>query len=77
MGVCVYRGQKRTLDSSPGVTSGCEPRDKDAGNQNWGPLQEQYVLLTTEPSLQFPGISSEGVIELNVKVNAVKLQDEI
>lgn len=34
-----------------GVTGGCEPLSVGAGNQT-GPLQEQLMLVATEPGLQ-------------------------
>ena len=56
---CLQTQQKRALDS---ITDGCEP---PCGCWGWnsGPLEEQSVLLSTEPSLQpqnrmdlFPGL---------------------
>lgn len=35
-----------------GVPGSCEPADVGCWEGNWGPLQEQYLVLTTEPSLQ-------------------------
>jgi hypothetical protein len=48
--------QKRSSDS---ITDGCEP-PYCCWELNSGPLEEhlQSVLLTTEPSLQFPRVSS-------------------
>lgn len=36
------------------VTSGCEMPERNAGNQDTGPLEEQQKLLTTEPSPALP-----------------------
>lgn len=48
----VHTGQKRVSDPSrPGVTEGCE-LPCGCWELNPGPLQEQPVLLATEPSLQ-------------------------
>ncbi|EDM03409.1 rCG61825 [Rattus norvegicus] len=44
---CLQTHQKRASDP---ITDGCEPPCV-AGNLNSGPLQEQSVLLTTEPSI--------------------------
>jgi hypothetical protein len=43
--------QKRALDP---IVDGCEP-PCDCWELNLGPLEEQSVLLTVEPSLQPPG----------------------
>ena len=47
---CLQTLQKRESDL---VTDGCEP-PCGCWELNSGPLEEQSVLLTTEPSLQFP-----------------------
>lgn len=39
-----------------GVTGNFEPLDTSTREPNSGPLQEQHVLLTTEPSLAPPFI---------------------
>jgi hypothetical protein len=44
---CLQTHQKRELDS---FTDGCEPCG--FWELNWGPLEEQSVLLTAEPDLQ-------------------------
>jgi len=46
--VAVFRHQKRASDP---ITDGCEP-PCGCWELNSGPLEEQSVLLTTEPSLQ-------------------------
>jgi hypothetical protein len=46
--------QKRASDL---ITNGCEP-PCDYWDLNSGPLEEQLVLLTTEPSLQPPPLFS-------------------
>jgi hypothetical protein len=46
--LCSYAHQKRALDS---ITDGCEP-PCGCWELNLGPLEEQLVLLTAEPSLQ-------------------------
>ena len=43
-------GQKRAPDL---ITDGCEP-PRGCRELNSGPLEEQAMLLTTEPSLQPP-----------------------
>jgi hypothetical protein len=61
--------QKRASDS---ITAGCEP-PCGCWELNSGPLEEQSVLLTTEPSLQpslyrhtaFEGVQSEGPLAEN------------
>ncbi|KAM7326927.1 hypothetical protein ACRRTK_013294 [Alexandromys fortis] len=48
LSVCIATGQKR----APGIiTDGCEP-PCGCWELNSGPLEEQSVLLTSEPSLQ-------------------------
>ena len=44
-------GQKRAPDL---ITDGCEPPSCGCWELNSGPLEEQAMLLTTEPSLQPP-----------------------
>jgi hypothetical protein len=48
--------QKRKSD---GITDGCEP-PCGCWEINSGPLEEQPVLLTTEPSLQLPQLLAES-----------------
>ena len=48
LAVCVPECQKRASDP---ITDGCEPQC-DCWELNSGPLKDQPVLLTTEPSLQ-------------------------
>ena len=50
LSVCVPAGQKRAPDL---ITDGCEP-PCGCWELNSGPLEEQAILLTTEPSLQPP-----------------------
>ena len=49
----VHGGQKRDIQPGTGVTDGCELPHK-FWDLNPGPLEEQLVLLTTEPSLHLP-----------------------
>ena len=49
LSVCMPAGQKR----APDLIDGCEP-PCGCWELNSGPLEEQAVLLTTEPSLQPP-----------------------
>ncbi|CAO2614112.1 hypothetical protein LEMLEM_LOCUS16408 [Lemmus lemmus] len=49
---CMPSGQKRTPDL---ITDGCEP-PYGCCELNSGPLEEQPVLLTSEPSLQPPSL---------------------
>jgi len=49
---CLQTHQKRASDP---ITDGCEP-PCGCRELNSGPLEEQSVLLTTEPSLQPPGV---------------------
>lgn len=46
-----YEGQKRVGSSGTRVTEGCEPPCACC-ECNPGPLEEQQVLLTIDPSLQ-------------------------
>ena len=48
LSVCMSAGQKRAPDL---ITDGCEP-PCGYWELNSGPLEEQAMLLTTEPSLQ-------------------------
>jgi hypothetical protein len=48
LSVCLQTHQKRASDP---ITDGCEP-PCGCWEVNSGPLEEQPVLLTTEPSLQ-------------------------
>ena len=48
LSVCMSAGQKRAPDL---ITGGCEP-PCGCRELNSGPLEEQAMLLTTEPSLQ-------------------------
>ena len=48
LSVCMSAGQKRAPDL---ITDGCEPPCR-CWELNSGPLEEQAMLLTTEPSLQ-------------------------
>lgn len=59
MCVCVLRVMSYAPEESTGslgarVTRSCELSDMHARKQNLGPVQEEYTLLTTEPSLQAP-----------------------
>ena len=49
---CLQTHQKRASDP---ITDGCEP-PCGCWELNAGPLEEQSVLLTTEPSLQLPSL---------------------
>jgi hypothetical protein len=53
---CLQRPEEDAGSSGTGVMNGCDP---PCGCQEWnsGPLEEQPVLLTSEPSLQ-PGSSN-------------------
>jgi hypothetical protein len=42
--------------SGAGVTGSWELPDVGAENQTSGPLQEQFLFLNAEPSLQLPGL---------------------
>jgi len=53
---CLQRPVEGGRAPGNGVTDGREPPDVGAGNQTWGLLQEQHVLLLTELSLQQLGI---------------------
>ena len=67
MCVCVYtcmyacasalRSQKRALDPLELVLQSCELPDADAGNQIQMLYKSTYMLLATEPTLQFPKIT--------------------
>ena len=48
------RPEESVGSSAVGVTGACELANMGAGNLK--PLQEQYVLLTTESSLQYVGV---------------------
>ncbi|NP_001233663.1 uncharacterized protein LOC100689233 [Cricetulus griseus] len=48
---CISAHQKRAPDL---ITDGCEP-PCGCWELNSGPLEQQSVLLTSEPPLQFPG----------------------
>ena len=48
LSVCMPTGEKRAPDP---IRDGCEP-PCDCRELNSGPLEEQAMLLTTEPSLQ-------------------------
>lgn len=55
--VCVLRVMSYAPEESTGslgarVTRSCELSDMRARKQSLGPVQEEYTLLTTEPSLQ-------------------------
>ena len=50
LSVCLPAGQKRASDL---ISDGCEP-PCGCWELNSGPLEEQAMLLTTEPSLQPP-----------------------
>jgi hypothetical protein len=56
---CLQTHQKRASDS---ITDGCEP---PCGCWNSGPLEEQSVFLTAEPSLQ-PTNLVLNILEINV-----------
>jgi len=61
----VTAGQKRAPDL---ITDGCEP-PCGRWDLNSGPLEEQSVLLTTEPSLQSLVLASHYVQELTQTVS--------
>lgn len=44
-------GGQRCWNLRARVTGGCEPPAVGPGEPNSGPLKEQYVFLTAEPSL--------------------------
>lgn len=48
------RGQKSVRSPGIGVTDGCVIQHVSAEEQTFLPLQEQSMLLTTEPLLQSP-----------------------
>ena len=49
-----YRGQSVSYRlPAAGILGGCELPDMGGWEMNLGPLQEQQVLLTTEPDLQY------------------------
>jgi hypothetical protein len=58
-----------TPTTSAGLTDGCERLSV----LSMGPLEEQQVLLTTEPSLQPPGLvfHLQGTWELGKRFSAV------
>ena len=56
MSVCVYGYVYANADATDGFPWSCSYRQLQAGQngcleQNSGPLQEEYALLTAEPSL--------------------------
>jgi hypothetical protein len=53
LSACILACQKRVSDP---ITDGCEPLC-GCWELNSGPLEEQTVLLTSEPSLQPPALS--------------------
>ena len=63
--VVVFRHQKRVSDH---IADGGEP-PCDCWELNSGPLEEQSVLLTSEPSLQPPCVSFDLILTLFLKCN--------
>jgi hypothetical protein len=62
--LCGQRGQRRALNFlKPGVTDGCE-LPSGCWELNPGPLEEQQVLLTAEPSYQPWGWGGGGGLGL-------------
>ena len=58
---CMPAGQKRAPDL---IIDGCQP-PCDCWELNSGPLEEQSVLLTSEPSLQPLYILSTGFLSMS------------
>jgi hypothetical protein len=67
--VYIFTCLKRASDT---ITDGCEP-PCSCWELNSGPLEDQSVLLTTEPSLQLPGYIFENELERANKRNKVNI----
>jgi hypothetical protein len=64
---CFQTHQKKALNP---ITDGCEP-PYGCWEFNSGPLEEQSVLLTSEPSLQPPNLLLLGHTQLLAVVNGL------